>query len=262
MNFLRLHNRSLLTFLLLGAFLWGLASVPWQQGVLHSGGWNTIGQLLTAMVTPALSPDILQIGFVASMRTVAYATCGMTGALLLAIPLGVLASGVLHRSALFQWISTGLFRGLLGFMRAVHELVWAWLLVAAFGLTPYAAIVAVAIPYGGILGRILADMINDVEEKPLQALRATGASEGQILIYGRIPQALADVISYSMYRYECAIRSAAIMSFIGLGGLGYQIQISMDDLHFSEAWTFIYMLVALVVVLSWWSSRIRKALVQ
>lgn len=254
-------NRSILiTLLLSGAFVWSLTGVPWQESLVHTGGFSTFLELITAMVTPDLSADILLIGLEALWKTLAYATCGITFAVLLGLPLGVFASGVIFESKTLQWCSTGLFRPLLGFMRSIHELVWAWLFVSAFGLSPAAAILAITIPYAGILGRILADLLNDVPEEPLQVLRSAGASPLQTFFYGRLPQSFADVVSYTMYRFECSVRSAAIMSFVGLGGIGYQIQISLDDLHFSETWTFIYMLVGLILLINIWSSETREAL--
>jgi phosphonate transport system permease protein len=260
MQGIRYYNRSVLTVVLVGAFLWSFGAVDWSSSLFHSGGYETFKELTRAMVTPELSGRILRIGLIASWKTLAYATCGMTLAVLIGFPLGILASGTLFESAGGQWSATILFRGVLGGFRAIHELVWAWLFAAAFGLTPVAAIVAIAIPYGGVLGRIFADLLNDVPDQPLRALETSGASTSQQLFYGRVPQVMADLISYGMFRFECSVRSAAIMSFIGLGGLGYQIEISLDDLHFSEAWTFIYMLIALVVVITFWSSEVRKAL--
>jgi phosphonate transport system permease protein len=151
-------------------------------------------------------------------------------------------------------------RALLGLLRAVHELVWAWLFVAAVGLSPAAAVLALALPYAGILGRILADMLRDVPAEPLVALRAAGANEAKVLLYGRLPAALPDMVSYALYRYECGLRSAAVLSFVGLGGLGFQIQLSLDDLRFAEVWTFVYALVLLVVVVELASAAVRSRL--
>ncbi|MFB6347715.1 MAG: PhnE/PtxC family ABC transporter permease [bacterium] len=257
------NNHSLLITLLLGgAFVWSLTGVPWGSSLVHSGGYQTLVQLTKAMVTPDVSPEILLIGLHASWKTLAYATCGMTLAVLIGVPLGVLASGVTFQQSGNAWLATGFFRPLLSFMRSIHELVWAWLFVAALGLSPLAAIMAIMIPYAGILGRIMADLLNDVPEEPLQVLQSSGANPLQTFLYGRLPHALADIVSYTLYRFECSVRSAAIMSFVGLGGIGYQIQISLDDLHFSETWTFIYMLIALILVINIWSSETRKALTQ
>ena len=83
-------------------------------------------------------------------------------------------------------------------------------------------------------------MLNDVPEEPILALRSSGASKLQCLLYGYFPIVRANIISYTMYRFECAIRSSAIMSFVGLGGLGFQIQLSLNDLRYDEVWTFIF----------------------
>ena len=214
-----------------------------------------------AALRPDLSTEILTAGLRASWQTLAYASAGVSLAVVLAFPLGVLASGVLASRRASRILSAASFRGVLGFLRAIHELVWAWLILAAIGLSPMTAVLALALPYAGILGRVLADMLHDVPDEPLHALRSAGASEWQVLLYGRIPFALANMVSYSLYRYECGIRSAAIMSFVGLGGLGYQITISLDDLNYNEVWTFVYCLVALVVAFELVSAVIRRRLV-
>ena len=147
-------------------------------------------------------------------------------------------------------------------MRAIHELVWAWLFVVAIGLSPMAAILALAIPYSGILGRIYAEILQDVPEEPLRSLRSSGASEWQVLLYGRLPAVLPDMLSYTFYRLECAIRAAAVMSFVGVAGLGFQIQISLDDLRFSEVWTLLFVLVGIILLIDLWSTWVRRSLVR
>lgn len=256
----RVGNRGLLTALLVAAFLWSLLSVDWGSPLLHTGGLAAVVKLLGAMLQPDLSADLLQIGITATWRTLAYATAGVTLAVALAVPTGILASGVLARRPAVRFFTATGFRAVLGFLRAIHELVWAWLFVAALGLSPFAAILAIALPYAGILGRIFADMLNDIPEAPLRSLRSAGASEWQVLLYGRLPLTFPNMISYALYRYECGIRSAAIMSFVGLGGLGYQIQISLDDLQYRQVWTFVFFLIALVVTIDTWSGLIRKRL--
>ncbi|WP_366924279.1 ABC transporter permease subunit [Metallumcola ferriviriculae] len=257
---LGLHNRTILSTALIGVFAWSLTTVDWGNNLLHSGGIAAITQIAKAAFKPDLAPEILILAVVSAWKTLAYATAGMTLAVLLAIPFGILASGILSSCSLNRTIGVISFRGILNAMRAVHELVWAWLFVAAMGLSPFAAIFALAIPYGGTLGRIFADILQDVPRAPLAALQAGGAGKLQLLFYGYFPMALPDMVSYTMYRFECALRSAAIMSFIGLGGLGYQIQISLQDLHYNEVWTFIFFLVLLVMLVDFWSNRLRRRL--
>ena len=123
-----------------------------------------------------------------------------------------------------------------------------------------AAVLALAIPYGGILGRIYADILNDVPQEPLRALRSSGASELKVLFYGRLPMALPDMVGYSFYRLECAVRAAAIMGFVGIGGLGLQLQLSLNDLHYDEVWTLLYALIGIIVVVDAWSTWLRRSL--
>jgi phosphonate transport system permease protein len=137
--------------------------------------------------------------------------------------------------------------------------VWAWLFVVAIGLSPIAGIFALAIPYAGILGRIYSEILVDVPEEPLNALRTSGASEFKVFLYGRLPMAMPDMLSYTFYRLECGIRSAAILSFVGITGLGYQIQLSLNDLLYNEVWTLLLFLVGLVALVDLWSSLVRKS---
>lgn len=257
----RLSGRGALTVALWGALLYSLLQVDWGPHIVHPGGWEMVLRLASGLIRPELDAELLGLGLTESWRTLAYATAGMSVALAIAVPVGVLASGVLARNRASRWISIGCFRGLLGFMRAIHELVWAWLFVAAIGLSPMAAILALGIPYGGILGRILAERLADVPHAPLKALESSGAGAMKRLFYGYLPYVLPDFLSYSLYRYECSIRSAAILSFVGLGGLGYQIQISLDDLKYSQVSTFLLFLIAMVIAVDVWSSALRRRLV-
>ncbi len=74
--------------------------------------------------------------------------------------------------------------------------------------------------------------------------------------------ALPDMLSYSFYRFECAIRAAAIMGFVGIGGLGMQIQLSLGDLFYNEVWTLLYALIGLVLLVDVWSTWLRRSLTQ
>lgn len=240
-----------------------LFAVDWGEPIFHARGLPALAEIAGAAVRPNLSPEIVRAAAGASVETIAYATTGVSLAILLAFPAGIVASGVLQvqRRPLARSGVSGGTRAGLAFLRSIHELIWAWLFVAAIGLSPAAAILVLALPYAGILGKIFADMLQDVPAAPLAALRATGASETKILLYGRLPAALPNMVSYGLYRYECGLRSAAILSFVGLGGLGYQIQISLADLRFDEVWTFVYVLVILVVIVDVWSAAVRRRMV-
>ncbi len=257
-----MHKKHFLTLFFLFIFIWSLFSISWSSELFHSGGKDIMLDVLRSLFRPDLSFETLRLALVSSWITIAYAFAGMSLAVVIAFFTGILASGVLvHKgSRLLKISSMSFFRGVLGFMRAVHELVWAWLFVAAIGLSPYAAIFALAIPYGGTLGRIFADILNDVPKEPINALRSSGASNIQLLLYGYLPISTADMLSYTMYRLECSVRSSTIMSFVGLGGLGYQIQLALADLKFERVWTFMFFLIVLVTLIDFWSNAIRERL--
>ena len=237
-----------------------LLAIDWNSPLAHTGGSGAALEFFRALFSPDLSTSFLNIALEASWYTIAYAVAGMTLAIGMGLPLGVVASGVLAGSGKTRWPMVLGTRTFLAAVRSIHELVWAWLFVVAIGLSPMAAILALAIPYGGILGRIYAELLNDVPQEPLSALRASGASQWKILLYGRLVMALPDMLSYTFYRFECAIRAAAIMSFVGIVGLGYQIQLSLDDLLYGQVWTLLFFLIALILLVDVWSMVVRRRL--
>ena len=255
-----LESRRLLTIILFAAFAWSLSGVDWFGPTVHTGGPQAFLRFIQSLFPPELSPAFLKLTLAASFQTLAYSVASITVAVIIAVPAGLLASGVVARSP-----SSGLpvavaSRFLLGAIRSVHELVWAVLFVYALGLSSATAILALALPYAGILGRIYADLLNDVSEEPLRALRACGASPFQVFLFGRLPMAFPDMLSYTFYRFECAIRSAAILGFVGIPGLGYQIQLSLHDILFGQVWTLMAAMVLLVVAVDLWSARVRRSL--
>ena len=252
----------LLTVALLAALGWSLSNIDWDAPLVHSGGGTTALRFLLALFPPDLTPEFLAIAVKASWYTIAYAVASITLAVAIGLPLGVIASGtVLPETSAWRGLLIVGTRALLAAMRSVHELVWAVLLVASVGLSPMAGILALSIPYAGILGRIYAELVQDVPQPPLRALRASGAPPLTALMYGQLQMAWPDMLSYTFYRLECGIRSAAILSFVGIQGLGYQIQLSMHDLLFSQVWTLLIFLVGIIVVVDLWSTYVRRSLV-
>ena len=256
-----LESRGFLTVALVGVLAWSLSSIDWDGPLVHTGGAHAAREFFGAIFRPDLSPSFLKLALEATWYTIVYAVAGITLAVLFGLPLGIFASGTLSTSAQIRWPVVVIIRGYLAISRSIHELVWAWLFVAAIGLSPITAILALAIPYAGILGRIYAEILNDVPEQPIRSLRTSGASQWKVLLYGRLIMAIPDMLSYTFYRFECAIRAAAIMSFVGIAGLGYQIQLSLDDLLYGQVWTTLFFMVLLILVVDVWSTMVRRRLV-
>ena len=149
-------------------------------------------------------------------------------------------------------------RVLIALMRSVHELLWAVLFLAALGFNSFAAVVAIAIPYGGTLAKIFSEMIDESSRDSAHGLRAIGASPLVVFGIGLLPRALPDMVAYTFYRSECAIRSAAILGFFGYETLGYYVKASFDNLHYGEVWTYLYAIFALVLAVDLTSSAVRR----
>lgn len=252
------NKKRLLLIVIVITFLLSPFLINNNDGLIHSNGYILIYHILISLLHLDLSFKTISLAVISTIRTLSYAIAGSILAIIIGFILGVLSSNVLITNRLIS----NLFKNILEVMRTIHELVWAWLLVSAFGLSPFSGIFAIAIPYGGILGRIYCNHFNSVPKEPIFSLKNSGASKLQCLFYGYIPIIKADILSYTLYRSECAVRSSTVMSFVGLGGLGYQIQLSLDDLNFNKAWTYILFLVILVYLIDLWSSAIRKRLVK
>ncbi|KMQ54462.1 ABC transporter permease [Pseudomonas aeruginosa] len=116
---------------------------------------------------------------------------------------------------------------LLILLRSVPEIVWALLFVRAVGLGPTAGVLAIAITYAGMLGKVYAEIFESVDPRPTRALLLGGGSRLAAFAYGVLPNAAGEMISYTVYRWECAIRASVVMGFVGAGGLGQQIDLSL-----------------------------------
>ena len=135
------------------------------------------------------------------------------------------------------------------------------LFLAAFGITPLSAVFAIAIPYGGTLAKIFSEMIDEADHRPARALRAAGASGLQVYFFGLVPRALPDMLAYAFYRFECALRSSAVLGFFGYETIGREIEQAFQSTNYGEVWTHLYVLMAVIILFDAWSGQLRKRFV-
>ncbi|MBI4607780.1 MAG: phosphonate ABC transporter, permease protein PhnE [Candidatus Rokubacteria bacterium] len=230
-----------------------------------------LARFVGGMFPPELSWSFLSLLGPAVVETIQISVMGTAVACLLAVPLGLLATstltwrGILHqrvgRLRRAVWFGPyALSRALLSLFRSIPELVWALLVVRAVGLGPFAGVLALGIAYGGMLGKVYSEILEGVSPQPLEALHAGGAGRLGIVLYGLLPQALPNLLSYTLYRWECAIRASAILGFVGAGGLGQQLELSMRMFQFNEVLTLLVTLFLLVAGVDLVSGRLRAAL--
>ena len=156
----------------------------------------------------------------------------------------------------------GITRVLITFTRSVHELLWGTLFLAALGMGPLAAVFALTIPFSGTFAKIFSEMIDEADPSAARALELAGAGPLQVVCFALLPAALPDMIAYTLYRFECGLRSAAVMGFMGVLTLGYYIKASFVNLHYHEVWTYLYALIFLIVFFEKWSDAIRRRLTE
>ncbi|WP_278903019.1 PhnE/PtxC family ABC transporter permease [Dolosigranulum pigrum] len=237
------HRNSHVFITLLLVFMTSLFFVDWHGGVMHTGGGAILRQIGSGLVNIDLRASVLLTALHASLETAIYALISVSTAIVFGLILGVLASGLVIKN---QSVVVA-FRGFLGWFRAVHELVWAWLFVAAVGFNPLGAIIALTIAYAGDLGKIYADFLIEVDQRKINALKASGASQLECLLYGYFPSAFPDMMSYTVYRLECAIRSTTVLSFVGLGGVGSYVILTVQDLAYEQMWVYVICLILMVI---------------
>ncbi len=263
---------TLLGILAAAAAAWLLLGLTPAHLTPAAGGAELAGKFFGAALRPAIvheadfippgTPPFLLRVAEATRLTLVYAAAAMSLALLVGLPLGCLASAAWWegRGAVGVSLRWGL-RGLIIALRSVHELLWAVVFLAAFGASPATAVLAIALPYAGTLAKVFSEMLDEAPRRAADALHALGATPSRRFLFGLLPAAAPDMAAYAFYRFECAVRSAAVMGFFGIPTLGYYLKLSFDNVHYREVWTYLYAMIAVVLLLEAWSARLRRRFV-
>ena len=248
--------------------LWPLAVAtefkPWL--LFDARSLEVTGRFLGGFWPPAHAPDFLALVAQEAWRTVAIATAGLTLALLLAVPATLLSTSVLSVSALSGRMARGPFwlrqgvRWALIVLRSVPELVWALVFVRVVGLGPTAGVLAIALTYGGMLGKVYSEILESGDVHASQTLLRNGSSRLQAFLFALLPQNAAELASYTVYRWECAIRSSVVLGFVGAGGLGQLLDGSMKMFNGGEVLTMLLVFVGLVALADRVSAGLRQRL--
>jgi phosphonate transport system permease protein len=237
---------------------WRFAEI--RPGVLlHAATIGAIWNFLVRLFPPDVSPAFVKVVLRAVAQTMATAIVGTLLSIVFALPLGILATGTLWNRGVLAasnnslvygigWAASRLARTVLGFVRAVPDLVWALMFVAAVGLGPLAGTLALSVAYSGVLGRVYADVFEHADSRPLEALQATGATRMQIFLRGLLPQALPHLVAYTLYSFECCVRAAAVLGFVGAGGIGYEISVSMKLFEYGQVSTLLLVFIAMLAL--------------
>ncbi len=264
----------ILTGILLAGFIafWGL-DLSFAELVPTGGGLELVGEFFFAAIKPAFvyetsgylpddAPPFLAKVASGIWTTLVYAVAAISLSLLVGMVLGVLASSSFWERRHAGWgVLRWTVRIAIAAMRSVHELLLAVVFLATLGINPAAAVLAIAIPYSGTLAKVFSEMLDESPRAAADALTDLGASPLQVFFFGRLPRALPDIAAYSFYRFECAVRSSAVLGFFGFTTIGLYLRQSFENLHYREVWTYLYALILMVVLLEAWSSQLRRRFV-
>jgi len=244
---------SLLLLFFVFLLLWS------SYGILVVGtSWERVGTLqqLWRAVTrffPPNWPYVLELGK-ATFDTFLIALLGTFLALVLAIPVAWFAASNITP---FAPITYPIGRFVMTISRSVHEVVWALIFVAALGLGPFAGILALAVRSIGFISKLTAEQIEDIDYRPIEAIRATGASGIQVFLYGIIPQILPLYIGNAIFQWDINIRRATIIGIVGGGGLGLIFSIKMMAYQYTNATAVLVAVLVLVLLGEFTSTKLR-----
>ncbi|MDF9789258.1 PhnE/PtxC family ABC transporter permease [Polynucleobacter sphagniphilus] len=228
---------------------------------------KVFGNFLIQFFPPNLQSSFLALVLKATVETLAMATAGIALAMLMAVPLGLIITYSLSISRIgpasghrIARLGRYLARMLMLLLRGIPEIVWALLLVRVFGLGPIAGVLAIAITYGGMLAKVYSEILETENTLPARALLMLGSGRINAFLYGLLPGASQELASYTIYRWECAVRASVVMGFVGAGGLGQLMDQSMKMLNGGEVSTILIVFLLLVLLADYISLIIRRQL--
>lgn len=187
-----------------------------------------------------VTPDFFAVSDIGRViiQTIAFALCGV-------------ALGALLGFFLAQIFHLGPVRWTCAFVRAIHELFWALILLQVLGLTPLTGVLAIAIPYAGICAKVYAETLEESQPPVLQVLPA-GSSLVSVFFFARLPDVWVHIKNYTSYRFECGLRSSAVLGFVGLPTLGFFLETAFSEGNYSEAAAQLMLFYALIASLRYW----------
>ena len=265
----------LVAVILVFLFIWSYRGSEIRLAELFGReGGGQILAYIKKLFPPDFSAFTLQEAFKGAIETFAISFLGtlMAAAIAFAVVFfasrNLMYSGLLYElepkerwSQVLRLVPYLCAKSLLNILRTVPEMVWALIFVFLVGLGPFPGVLALGVHTGGVLGKLFGEVLEDVDQQPIESLQSTGANRLQILFYGILPQVLPQFISYTLYRWEVNIRVAAVLGFVGAGGLGQRIHIAISLFFENQLLTFLIFIYVLVTVVDYLSAYLRRKVI-
>lgn len=236
----------------LGYVVWSLASLDVSSERL-AAGWEQGARFIARMFPPELGKmDELWQGIKETLQIAVLAT--VVG-LVLSLPVGLLAASNLSPAPL-RLVG----RTLIAACRALHPVISAILFVKAVGFGPLAGILALVVATVGFVGKLFADAIEEISPKPIEAMRATGASFMGVVLFGVLPQVAPRFVGFATYQLDSNLRNSTMVGIVGAGGIGGALFAAFLRYEYSFVATILATVIAIIVVGEVVVNAVRKAL--
>ena len=198
--------------------------------------WAELQKLFLAIFSPEwLSP--FDIGN-ALLQTISFAILGVAGGSII----GFLLALIFH----WRWI-----RVICALVRAVHELFWALIFLQIFGLHPLTGVLAIGLPYAATFAKIYAEILEEGDKAALQAIKEKTNSIS-VFFYARLPDLWTHFKTYTLYRFECGMRSSTILGFVGLPTLGYTLSSAFMEGQYTQVWGLLFLFYIVIATMRYW----------
>lgn len=242
--------------LVIVAVIWSWAGTGFSIPAIMRGVSRIYNFIIDDLIPPRF--DSWQKFLNPTLQTLYMAYVGAIFAIILSLGLGIISANNLISNRLIVYLG----RGISSFLRAVPAVAWAVILVAAVGLGPFAGTIAIALGGAGMLGKTYADSLEEIDMGQVEALKAVGASWFQVLTQAVLPQFLPDFFTWSFYRFDLNIRSAAVVGLVGAGGLGFSLDTAIRLFQFREATMGILWIFGLILIVEFITAKSRDKILE
>ncbi|GAA1870709.1 hypothetical protein GCM10009772_51340 [Pseudonocardia alni subsp. carboxydivorans] len=220
------------------------------------GGADGMAEFLTEAVPPDLSWAVLGPSLQGALVTLWIGLLGTT----LSIPFALVLALAAARGTAPGPVTYQAARGLLSFLRAVPDVVFALVFVTAVGLGPFPGVLALVLHNIGVMGKLWAETVEDADPGPPTALRSAGAGRLQVAVHALLPSVTPQLVGLLLYRFDVNVRSSLVLGLVGAGGIGFLINQSIQLFRFDEMLTHILVVLVLIVAVDQLSALVRRRL--
>lgn len=244
----------LLALVVVALLVWSWAPVEMGNATLLVTDWRNMADFAAGFLQPNFYNWDQYAG--AMVETVQIAIWGTALAVLFGVPFAILSSA----NVCPQWIVQPV-RRLMDAARAINEIVFALLFVVAVGLGPLAGVLALAVHNIGIVAKLFSEAVEAIDPRPVEGIRATGATRLQEVVHGVFPQVMPLWSSFTLYRFETNVRSATVLGIVGAGGIGQPLFENIRSFQYGETAAIMIIIVVTVSLIDILSAQLRKVLV-